>query len=76
MRRLILAGTFIALSAAAASAQPWPGEGYGRGYGYGGGPRWDGPPPRAYGPPPVRCWWRETPWGPRQVCRRPYRDGY
>lgn len=20
--------------------------------------------------PRVRCWWRETPWGPRRVCRR------
>ncbi|MCW2317298.1 hypothetical protein M2322_002857 [Rhodoblastus acidophilus] len=29
------------------------------------------PPPPGYGPPPWRrrCWWRETPWGPRKVCR-------
>jgi hypothetical protein len=37
------------------------------------GPGWGPPPP----PPPPgygprwrrRCWWRETPWGPRKVCR-------
>jgi hypothetical protein len=29
------------------------------------------PPPPGYGPPPWRrrCFWRETPWGPRKVCR-------
>jgi hypothetical protein len=79
MRRLLIAGALIAVSAVAAQAQPWPGDGYGRGpgYGYEHGPRFDGPPPpRFYRPPPVRCWWKETPWGPRQVCRRPERDGY
>jgi hypothetical protein len=27
------------------------------------------PPPDWDRPPPRRCFWRETPWGPRKVCR-------
>ncbi|MBB4197933.1 hypothetical protein GGD83_001726 [Rhodoblastus sphagnicola] len=36
-----------------------------------GRPRRPPPPPPGYGPPPWRrrCWWKETPWGPRKVCR-------
>lgn len=48
-------------------------------------PGWAPPPRRGYyddgyrRPPrrgyyeerrPVRCWWRDTPWGPERVCRR------
>lgn len=79
MRKVLLGGVFLVGATAAASAQPWPGYGYGYGYrpppppvygayggGYGGG--YYGPP-RGYGPPPVRCWIRETPWGPRRICR-------
>ena len=36
-------------------------------YGYG-GPRWGGP--RRWGPPPVVCRFRPSPWGPRRVCFR------
>lgn len=81
MRKVLLGGVFLVLATAAASAQPWPGYGYGYGYrppppppvygaygGYGGYGGYYGPP-RGYGPPPVRCWIRETPWGPRRVCR-------
>lgn len=69
MRSLIIAGTLLVLGTAAASAQPWYGRGYGPpppppGYG------WGGPPPVGfYGAPPRRCWWRDTFWGPRRVCR-------
>ncbi|MBK9082827.1 MAG: hypothetical protein IPL88_12475 [Rhizobiales bacterium] len=83
MRLPIVAASLFMLGAGAAVAQwgpPPPSHG-GWGpppYGYRRPPPpppgWGPPPPRRFAPAPapVRCWWRETPWGPRRVCRRAY----
>lgn len=80
---LIAVAAFVA-SVTAASAQWGPPPGYASpppppGYGYR-----RPPPPQEYAPPRFRedrgwrgergyerrrCFWRETPWGPRRVCR-------
>lgn len=82
MRLPIVAASLFMLGAGAAVAQwgPPPPSYGGWGpppYGYRRPPPppgWGPPPPRRWAPAPapVRCWWRETPWGPRRVCRRVY----
>lgn len=80
MKLPFLAAAALVATMGAASAQWGPPGGYPPpppppGYGY-------RPPPPAYGPGPGyrrdwgnrggrRCFWRETPWGPRRVCRGP-----
>jgi hypothetical protein len=78
MRKVLFGGLFLVLATASASAGDWRdrGDGWGRG-GWGGGPPrhhhhggyGHGGPRFGYGPPPVRCVWREGYWGPRQICR-------
>lgn len=81
MRTLIVGVAFLVLGTAASTAQPYygydrpppPPYGYDRRpppppYGYDRRP----PPPRYYDDRPRRCFIRDSPYGPRRVCRDDY----